>query len=58
MRWRGGVLKPPDQERKKLLRRPASLEVCVMRYISSLDSLVRDFRYALRNLATVPPFGA
>jgi hypothetical protein len=27
MRWRGGVLKPPDQERKKLLQRPASLEM-------------------------------
>jgi hypothetical protein len=27
MRWCGGVLKPPDQERKKLLQRPASLEI-------------------------------
>ena len=27
MRWRGGVLKPPDQERKKRLQRPASLEI-------------------------------
>ena len=27
MRWRGGVLKPPDQERKKLLQRSASLEI-------------------------------
>jgi hypothetical protein len=27
MRWRGGVFKSPDQERKKLLQRPASLEI-------------------------------
>jgi hypothetical protein len=27
MRWRGGVFKPPDQERKKLLQRPASSEI-------------------------------
>jgi hypothetical protein len=27
MRWWGGVLKPPDQERKKRLQRPASLEI-------------------------------
>jgi hypothetical protein len=39
MRWRGGVLNPPDQERKKLLQRPASLEIP---RLSGLWSCKRD----------------
>jgi hypothetical protein len=42
MRWRGGVLKPPDQERKKLLQRPASLEIRRLPGLEDYFRVARD----------------
>ena len=59
MRWRGGVLKPPDQERKKLLQRSASLEI--RRYASRsavrfvLHSVSVNPQNPTRTIASEPP---